>query len=102
MGAFAAGQKLVRQPVRECPCRVQVVVLEVGRRDLDAEVSVPVFARPEVAEQRQQGAHLAALVAEVDAIGEDAAALGPEPAHGLQVVTPVPAATDGSGERRAF
>src|ERR1700748_2419251 len=34
----------------------------------------------------------------MDAIGEYTTALGPEPAHGLEVVTPVPAAADGRRE----
>ena len=32
----ASGCQAVCQPIRECPCRLQVVVLDVGRRDLDS------------------------------------------------------------------
>src|ERR1700704_1175826 len=49
------------------------MVLEVGGRYFDPEVSLAVFPGPEVAQQRQQRADLASLVAEVDSIGEDTA-----------------------------
>jgi hypothetical protein len=65
---------------------LQVVVLEIGGWDLDAEVFLAVFTGPTVAQQRQQGADLAALVAEVNAVGEEAAVLGAEPADRLEVV----------------
>src|SRR2546430_10910817 len=98
----AGACQAVGEPVRECPCRLQVVVLDVGRRDLDPEVALAVLTGPEVAQQRQQGAHLASLVAEVNAVGEDSAVLGAESADGLEVVFPVPAAADGGGERLAL
>jgi hypothetical protein len=88
----------VGQSVGEFPCRFQVVVLEVGRRDFDPEVSLAVLARPQVAQQGQQRAHLATLIAEVDAIGEGTAVLGAEPADRLEIVFPVPAAADGDSE----
>jgi hypothetical protein len=75
-----------------------VVVLEVGRRDFDPEVSLAVLTGPEVAQQRQQGADLASLVAEVNPVGENTAAFRAEPADRLEVVLPVPPAADGGGE----
>jgi hypothetical protein len=66
---------------------LQVVVPEIGGRNLDAEVYLAVLTGPKVAQQRQQGADLAALVAEVHAVGEDAAVLGAEPADRLEVVS---------------
>jgi hypothetical protein len=89
--SLVGASEAVGELVGEFPCFPQVVVLDVGRRDLDPEVMVAVLTRPEVAQQRQQRAGLAALVAEVDAVGEGTAAPGAEPADRLEVVFPVPA-----------
>src|SRR5258708_4816167 len=90
---------MVCEPVCEPSCLLQVVLLEIGRRDLDAEVALAVGAGPEIAQERKQGADLAALVTEVDAAGESSAVLGGESPHGFQVVAPVPAAAHSDGER---
>src|SRR3954466_14319714 len=68
------------------------MVLQVGRRDPHARAALPVLTGTEVAEQRQQRPHLAALVSEMDVVEEVAAPPRPEPPHRLEVVLPVPAA----------
>src|SRR6266568_2780766 len=50
---LAGSCQAVCQPVREFPCRLQVIVLDIGRRYLHAEIALAVLARPEVAQQRQ-------------------------------------------------
>ena len=45
-------------------------VLNVGRRDLHAEVALAILTGAEVAQQRGQGVDLATLVTEMDPVGE--------------------------------
>src|SRR4051794_26703383 len=85
--------------VGERPSRIQLLVTDVRPRDLQAEIAIPVLARAEVADQRQEGTDLTAGVGEVDAADEVPATLSAQPANGLQVVTPVTSADDEAGER---
>jgi hypothetical protein len=41
---LAGDYQTAGEPVREFPCRLQVVVLDVGRRDFDPEKALAVFA----------------------------------------------------------
>src|SRR5947209_6198542 len=57
--------------------------------------------RREVAHKRQEGPELTAGKREVGAVLPDATRIAAEPAHGVQVVAPVPAADDEGAEARA-
>ena len=76
--------------------------LEVGRRDLHAEVAVVVLARPEVADQREQRTDLPSEVLEVDRVDRGCAMLLCELLHGLDVVLPVPTTDHERGDSLAF
>src|SRR4051794_40968876 len=65
---WRACQESIGEPAGELLRLLEVVVPHVRGWDLHAEVPLAVLARSEIAEQRQQGANLAALVAEVDAV----------------------------------
>ena len=73
--------KAIRQPVRKRSRLLQVVRLNIGRRDLYAEVAVAILTRAEIAAKRKQRPHLASFVAKMDAAGEDAAVPGCEFSH---------------------
>src|SRR3954447_13163657 len=94
----AAFGKPVRQGVGEVRRVREVTFLEVGRRDLHAEVARAILTGAEVAEQRQERSHLAALVSEMDAVDEDPVPLRPKPLDRLEVVLPVAAADHECGK----
>src|SRR5215212_1906549 len=93
--------KLVPELVGEFPGGVQLLAADVRTWNLHAEIAVPVLARAQIADQRQERPHLTTRVLEVDAVQEFPASLGAEPANGLQIVTPVASADDEAGERFA-
>src|SRR3954447_15082722 len=95
---LCCGQQLVGELPRELPRLSQLVVDEVRGRNLHAEVLVPVFARAEVADQRQQRTNLPTLIAEVDTVDVLATGLRSAPPHRLEVVFPVTTACDDTGE----
>src|ERR1035438_6109179 len=70
-----ARQKTICQSVGKSACGLQMMVLEVGRRNFDPEVTLAILPGTEVAQQRKQRADLTAFVAEVDSLREQAAAL---------------------------
>src|SRR3954453_18740226 len=93
--------KPVRQLAREDAGLREVVLLEVGPRDLHAQEAIAVLARAEIADQRQQRAHLAAVIGKVDAVDEPTAVLGAQPPARLQVVLPIATTRDERGEAAA-
>jgi hypothetical protein len=87
---------------RELPRLLQLLRLDVGRRNAQAHVPVAVCARAKVAGQREQGADLPTRVLEVDPVHVLAALLLPELAHCLEVVAPEATADGERGEGLAI
>src|SRR3954447_10821965 len=95
------GAEALCQVGRERPGLFAVVGLEVGRRDLQAEVACAVLACTEVAEEREQRSDLTAGERKVDGADVFAALLGAELPDGPQVDAPVTSADHVGGEARA-
>src|SRR3954469_24897132 len=100
--ALTGAHEAIRQLGRERAGLLAVVGLQVGRRDLHAEVALAVLAFAEVAEERQQRSDLAAGEREVDAADVLAALFGGELPHRSQVEAPVPSADHEGGEAPAI
>src|SRR5436190_5146376 len=96
--ASSDSDELIGELRGETACLLEVVVLQIRRRDLQSQVLLAVLTRPEVADQREQRPHLAALVPEVDAVDPGAPAFDALPPHRLEVVFPVAAARHGARE----
>src|SRR3954466_3621186 len=90
--------KPVRQLAREGTGLPEVVLLQVGPRNLQSQEAIAVLARAEIADQRQQRPHLAAVIPEVDAAEEHAAMLGAHSRDRLQVVLPIATTCHERGE----
>ena len=83
----------IREAGRESPRLLQLLRLDVGRRDAQAQVPIAVFTAAQVAGQRQHGAKRVAGIGEMDFVDVPAALLLGELAHRRRGS---PANTDGT------